>query len=69
MKTGAENDIPWSEKGSGFGKPGCTSPPRIPRSTPTGEKLGSSGRGEPPSPSNPELDSFRYPFCTRDYFS
>ena len=34
LKTGVENDIFWSEIGSGFGKPGGTPPPRIPRSTP-----------------------------------
>ena len=33
MKTGLENDIFWSEIKSGFGEPGGTSPPRIPRST------------------------------------
>ena len=32
--TGVENGIFWSEIGSGFGEPGCTTPPRIPRSTP-----------------------------------
>ena len=34
LKTGVENDIFWSEIGSGFGEPGGTPPPRIPRSTP-----------------------------------
>ena len=34
LKTGVENDIFWSEIGSGFGKPGGTPLPRIPRSTP-----------------------------------
>ena len=29
---GAEKDIFWSEIGSGFGEPGSTPPPRIPRS-------------------------------------
>ena len=29
-----ENDIFWSEIGSGFGEPGGTPPPRILRSTP-----------------------------------
>ena len=33
---GAENDIFWSEIGSGFGKPGGTPPLRIPRNTPPG---------------------------------
>ena len=32
--TGVENGIFWSEIGSGFGEPGCTTLPRIPRSTP-----------------------------------
>ena len=31
---GVENDIFWSEIGSGFGEPGSTLPPRIPRSNP-----------------------------------
>jgi len=30
---GVENDIFWSEIGSGFGEPGGTPAPRIPRST------------------------------------
>jgi len=34
LKTGVKNDIFWSEIGSGFGEPGGTPPPRIPRSTP-----------------------------------
>ena len=34
LKTGAQNDIFWREIGSGFGEPGGTLPPRIPRSTP-----------------------------------
>ena len=29
---GAEKDIFWSEIGSGFGEPGSTPPPRIPKS-------------------------------------
>ena len=29
-----KNDILWFEIGSGFGQPGATLPPRIPRSTP-----------------------------------
>ena len=29
LKTGVENDICWSEMGSGFGEPGGTPPPRI----------------------------------------
>ena len=29
---GVENNIFWSEKGAGFGEPGSTPPPRIPRS-------------------------------------
>ena len=33
-KTGLENYISWSEIRSGFGEPGGTPPPRIPRSTP-----------------------------------
>ena len=32
LKTGVENDILWSEIGSGFGEPGGTPSPRIPRS-------------------------------------
>ena len=34
LKTSVKNDIFWSEIGSGFGEPGGTAPPRIPRSTP-----------------------------------
>ena len=34
LKTGAKNDIIWSEIGSGFGEPGGTPPPRIFRSPP-----------------------------------
>ena len=34
LKTGVENYIFWSEIVSGFGEPGGTSPPSIPRSTP-----------------------------------
>ena len=33
LKTGVENGIFWSELGSGFGEPGGTTPPRIPKST------------------------------------
>ena len=33
LKTGVENDIFWSDIGSGFGELGCTHLPRIPRST------------------------------------
>ena len=36
LKTGVESDIFWSEIGSGFGKPGGTPQPRIPRNTPPG---------------------------------
>ena len=32
-----KNDIFWSEIGSGFGKPGGSPPPRIPKSTPRDE--------------------------------
>ena len=35
LKTGAKNDIFWSEIGSGIGEPGGTSPPRIFRSSPS----------------------------------
>ena len=38
-----ENDIFWSETGSGFVEPGCAPPPRIPRGTP---------REYPPPPGN-----------------
>ena len=34
LKKDVENYIFWSEIGSGFGEPGGTPPPRIPRSTP-----------------------------------
>ena len=34
LKTGGENGIFWSEIGSGFGEPGGTPLPRIPRSAP-----------------------------------
>ena len=36
---GANNDIFWSEIGSGFGEPDGTPPPGIPRSTPSGAEL------------------------------
>ena len=36
LKTGVENHIFWSEIGSGFGEPGGTPSPGIPRSTPLG---------------------------------
>ena len=39
LKTGVENDIFWSETGSGFGEPGGATPPKIPRSTPRGVVL------------------------------
>ena len=35
LKTGAKNDILWSEIGSGIGEPGGTSPPRIFKSSPS----------------------------------
>ena len=35
LKTGVQNDIFWSEIGSGFGEPGDRPPPRILRSTPS----------------------------------
>ena len=34
VKTGVENDIFWSEMGSGLGELGGTPPPRIPGSIP-----------------------------------
>ena len=34
LKTGVENAIFWSQIGSGFGEPGGTPPPTIPRSNP-----------------------------------
>jgi len=36
LKTGDENDIFWSEIGSGFGESGGTPPETIPRGTPGG---------------------------------
>ena len=36
LKKGVENDIFWSEIGSGFGETGGTPPPRIPRFYPPG---------------------------------
>ena len=33
LKTALKNDIFGSEKGSGFGEPGGTSPPKIPKCT------------------------------------
>ena len=36
LKTGVENGIFWSEIGSGFGEPGGTPLPKIPRSVPPG---------------------------------
>ena len=35
LKTGVENDMFWSEIGSGFGEPSGTPLPRIPRGTPS----------------------------------
>ena len=43
---GVENGIFWSELGSGFGEPGGTPPPRIPRST-------SNPKTYPPPPPPP----------------
>ena len=40
---GVKYDIIWSEIESGFGEPGGTPPPRIPRSTPRGIKPFVSG--------------------------
>ena len=40
MKIGVENDIFWSEIGSGFGEPGGTPQPRILRSTPRSFSFG-----------------------------
>ena len=40
---GVENGIFWSEIGSGFGEPGSTPLPRIPRSTPPGGGGGGGG--------------------------
>ena len=34
LKMGVKNDIFWSKIGSGFGEPGGTPPPRIPRIPP-----------------------------------
>ena len=34
LKTGVENAIFWTQIGSGFGEPGGTPPPTIPRSNP-----------------------------------
>ena len=42
LKTVVENDVIWSEIGSGFGEPGGSPPPRIPRSTPRVEKKANS---------------------------
>jgi len=39
LKTGVENDIFWSEIGSGFREPGGAPPPNIPRITPWGVVL------------------------------
>ena len=39
---GVKNGIFWSEIGSGFGEPGGTAPPRIPRSTALPPPLGIS---------------------------
>ena len=36
QKMDVENDIFWSDIGSGFDEPGSTPPPRIPRSIPLG---------------------------------
>ena len=44
LKTGMGNGIFWSEIGSGFGDAGGTTPPKIPRSTPSGIKRVFSGR-------------------------
>ena len=40
LKTGVENDIFWSEIGSGFGEPGGTSLPGISGSIPPGNMIG-----------------------------
>jgi len=39
FENGCENDIIWSEIGSGFGEPDGTLPPRISRSTPAESSL------------------------------
>ena len=65
LKTGVENDIFWSEIESGFGEPGSTSPPRIPRSTPrvtrAGKKISifclNGGGGESGAVSTPPLST------------
>ena len=44
LKMGVKNDMFWSQIGSGFGEPGWTPLPRIPRSTP------------PPSPTSGGLN-------------
>ena len=40
LKTGVENNIFWSEIGSGFGEPGSTSPPGISGRIPRGNMIG-----------------------------
>ena len=40
LQKGVENDIFWSEIGSGFKEPGCTPSPGIPRSIPPPPGLG-----------------------------
>ena len=49
---GVENNIIWSEIGSGFGEPGGTPLPRFPRSTPRGKGGGGGGCGGGPHPAS-----------------
>ena len=55
LKMGVENDIFWSETGSGFGEPGCTPPPRIPRGTPRALFLSYEGWGVPRNKGAPDF--------------
>ena len=50
IKTGVKTDSFWSEIGSGFGEPGGTPPPRIPKRT-----------HSPPTPSGSAYDDLSLP--------
>ena len=62
---GVENGIFWSELGSGFGEPGGTPPPRIPRST-SNPKTSSPPPHPPPLGLllNPQSRAWGYEYST-----
>ena len=53
----------WSEIGSGFGEPGGTPPPRIPRSTPSPLPQGLTGNS---SLRTLALIVYAHPYCARN---